>query len=108
MTTRTTRKTVIFGDPFLLKDVGRSLPPGEYQVITDQELIEGLSFPVYRRVVTMILVPAQSSGASSTEMLTVDPRDLEAALDRDAAAHSASVADCANSVLEQKPTGGSL
>jgi hypothetical protein len=52
--------------------------------MTDEELIEGLSFPVYRRVSTMILVPAAQP--SSVEMVTIDPADLEAAQDRDAAA----------------------
>jgi hypothetical protein len=51
-------------------------------VVTDEELIEGISFPVYRRVATMIFVPAPQ-GASSIEMVTVDPLDLQAALERD-------------------------
>ena len=41
-----------FSHPFLLKDIDRTLPPGDYQVITDEELIEGLSFSAYRRVST--------------------------------------------------------
>ena len=44
------RKTIAFVHPFLVKDIGRTLPAGEYEVLTDEELIEGLSFPVYRRV----------------------------------------------------------
>ena len=60
------------------------MPAGDYRVTTDEELIEGLSFPVYRRVATMILVPAAQ--ASSVELVTVDPTDLEAAQDREAAA----------------------
>jgi hypothetical protein len=83
---RTTRKNVTFCRPFLLKGVDRRLPAGEYQVITDEELIEGLSFPVYRRVSTMILVPAPSPAASSIEMVTIDPAALQAAQDRDAEA----------------------
>ena len=86
MTTRTTRKRVAFCRPFLLKGVDRTLPAGEYQVITDEELIEGLSFPVYRRVSTMMYVPAQSHPASSVEMITIDPVALKAAQDRDAEA----------------------
>jgi hypothetical protein len=84
MMTRTTRKIVTFVHPFLLKGVGRTLSPGKYQVVTDEELIDGLSFPVYRRVATMIFVPAQSLRASSVEMVTVDPLDLRAAQDQDA------------------------
>ena len=84
MMTCTKRKTLKFVHPFVLKGVDRTLPPGEYQVVTDEELIDGLSFPVYRRISTMIFVPAQSHPASSIEMLTVDPVDLQAARDRDA------------------------
>jgi hypothetical protein len=69
----------------LLKDIGRTLPAGGYEVLTDEELIEGLSFPVYRRVSTMMMVPAPPPRTSSIEMLVVDPRELQLALDRDAA-----------------------
>ena len=80
--TRTTRKDVVFTRPFLLKAIGRVLSPGSFEVLTDEELIEGLSFPVYRRIATMILVPGQSH-ASSIEMVTVDPGDLQSAQDLD-------------------------
>ena len=83
MTMRTSSKTVTFRRPFRLKGVDRMLPPADYRVVTDEELIEGLSFPAYRRISTMIFVPASSG--SAVEMATVDPLDLEAALDRDAA-----------------------
>jgi hypothetical protein len=82
MSTRTNRETVTFAHPFTLEGVGRMLPAGRYEVVTDEELIEGLSFPVYRRVATMMLVPGQSS--SSVEMLTVDPRSLASARQRGA------------------------
>ena len=84
MAIRTTRKGVTFTKPFSLDGVGRVLAAGNYEVITDEDLIEGLSFPVYRRIATMMLVPAQSHGASSVEMLSIDPRDLAAAQERDA------------------------
>jgi hypothetical protein len=63
------------------------LPAGSYEVVTDEELIEGLSFPAYRRVATTMLVPAESF-LGLVEMLTVDPPSLAAAVDRDAAANS--------------------
>jgi hypothetical protein len=85
MTVRTLNKTVVFTRPFLLKGVDRILPAGDYRVVTDEELIEGLSFPVYRRISTLIFVPAQSQPASSVEMVTIDPIDLQAAQDQDAA-----------------------
>jgi hypothetical protein len=83
MSIQTTRKDVQFNHPFSIEGVGRVLPPGTYEVVTDAELIEGLSFPVYRRVATMILAPTQSS-RGSIEMLTIDPSDLTAAMKRDA------------------------
>jgi hypothetical protein len=95
MLTRTSSKIVIFRHPFSLKGVGRILPAGDYRVVTDEELIDGLSFPVYRRVSTVIFVPAQQ--ASSIEMVTIDPSDLKAAQDHDAATHQAHRTDAAPS-----------
>jgi hypothetical protein len=82
MTTRTTSEIVTFARPFTLKGVDRILPAGDYRVVTDEELIQELSFPVHRRVSTMIFVPGQS--ASSAEMVAIDPQDLQAARDHDA------------------------
>ncbi len=92
MTTRTRNKTVTFVHPFLLKGVDRTLPAGEYRIVTDEALIDELSFPAYRRVATMIFVPADTHRASAVEMVTIDPRDLEEAQDRDAAGSRASTA----------------
>jgi hypothetical protein len=85
MTTRTRNTLVVFHHPFELKGVDRILPAGEYRVMTDEQLIEELSFPVYRRVSTVIFAPGQSPLASSVEMLTIEPRELRAAQDRDQA-----------------------
>jgi hypothetical protein len=84
MTIRTNNKIVNFARPFLLKGVDRELPAGEYRVTTDEELIQELSFPIYHRVATMIFVPAESLHAGSIEMVSIDPRDLQEALDHDA------------------------
>jgi hypothetical protein len=90
MNMRTTREIVNFSSSFSLEDAGRVMPAGSYQVVTDEELIEGLSFPAYRRIATSILVPAQSY-QGSVEMVTVDPLKLAAAQARDAAAASNSI-----------------
>jgi hypothetical protein len=84
MATRASNKTVSFARPFVLKGVDRVLPAGEYRVATDEELIQELSFPVYRRVATMIFVPAEARRSSSVEMVSIDPHDLQEALNRDA------------------------
>jgi len=85
MTMRTTDKIVTFHRPFCLKGVDRVLPPADYRVVTDEELIEGLSFAAYHRVSTVIFVPTPSG--AGVEMVTIDPSDLEAAQDQDAAMH---------------------
>ena len=86
MLTRTKRVTLTFRHPFSLKGVDRRLAAGEYEVATDEELIEGLSFPVYRRVATLIFLPVDAGQQASMEMVTVDPDDLAAAHQRDQAA----------------------
>ena len=82
MTTRTTTKSVTFHRPFYLKGIDRLLPPADYRVATDEELIDGLSFAAYRRVSTVIFVPAESG--SAVEMVAIDPLDLQTAQDQDA------------------------
>ncbi len=86
MTTRSRRETITFRHPFLIKGVDRSLPAGDYEVITDEEMIEGLSFPAYRRVATMIMVPAASSRSSAMEMISIGSVDLSDAQRIDASA----------------------
>lgn len=82
MTIRTTTATVTFRQPFSLKGAERIMPAGSYRVVTDEELIDGLSFLAYRRVLTAIYLPVAGHG-SSIEMLVVNPQDLDAAQDRD-------------------------
>ena len=90
MTMRTIRRTITFLRPFYLKGVDRLLPPADYRVVTDEELIEGLSFSAYHRVSTAIFVPAPSG--SAIEMVTIDPLDLQAAQDQDAMPNESAIA----------------
>jgi hypothetical protein len=83
MITRTKRVTLTFNHPFSLKGVDRRLAPGQYEIVSDEELIEELSFPVYRRVSTLIFLPLDRH--SSIEMVNVDPAELSAAHERDSA-----------------------
>ena len=76
--TRTSRRKLTFSQPFTLRGTGRPLPPGEYELVTDEELIEELSFPVYRRVASWIMTPAENS-IGATEMIPIDPAEFAAA-----------------------------
>jgi hypothetical protein len=79
MTTRSRREMVHFKHPFRIKGIDRLLPPGDYEVITDEEMIEGLSFPSFRRVATMIKVPAEGPRRLAMEVVSISPVDLSEA-----------------------------
>jgi hypothetical protein len=85
MTMRSRRETVTFQHPFRIKGIDRLLPPGGYEVITDEEMIEGLSFASFRRVATMIMVPAAPRGLTM-EMISISSIALSDAQRVDASA----------------------
>jgi hypothetical protein len=86
MTTRSRRETITFQHPFRIRGIDRLLPPGAYEVITDEEMIEGLSFAAFRRVATMIMVPAAPPRSSTMEMISIGSVDLSDAQRIDASA----------------------
>jgi hypothetical protein len=83
MLTRSRRTTIVFRRPFVIKGLDRQ-PAGTYDVETEEELLEGLSFPAYRRVSTTLMRRAQTPG-TLLQALTVDPAELEKALAADRA-----------------------
>ena len=76
MTMRSRRETITFRHPFRIKGIDRVLPAGAYEVVTDEEMIEGLSFASFRRVATMIMVPGAAPRSSSMEMISISAIDL--------------------------------
>lgn len=86
MTIRSRREVVTFKHPFQIRGVDRLLPAGAYEVVTDEEMIEGLSFASFRRVATMIIVPAADSRGSTMEMISIGSVDLSDAQRIDASA----------------------
>jgi hypothetical protein len=84
MTTRTSKRTVTFRRPFILGELDEKQPAGAYIVETDEELLEGISFPAYRRIATLIRLHAKPGRPGITQTLYIDPKELEAALLRDA------------------------
>jgi hypothetical protein len=86
MTMRSRRETISFKHPFRIKGIDRELAAGAYEVITDEEMIEGLSFASFRRVATMIMVPGASPRSSSMEMISIDAAHLSDVQRSDASA----------------------
>jgi hypothetical protein len=76
MTIRSRREIVTFEHPFQIRGVDRLLPAGAYEVVTDEEMIEGLSFASFRRIATLIMVPAAASRGSAMEMISIGSVDL--------------------------------
>lgn len=85
MNSRTITSNVTFAYPFVISGYEGALPPGSYEVIVEEELLEGVSFEAYRRTASFLLISGRGGQAGETEMRLIDPRDLEAALARDLA-----------------------
>jgi len=79
---RTTKQIVTFAHPSNLPALGEEQPVGSYLLEIDEELIQSLSFPAYKRVRTTIYLHA-AGDAYITGAATIDPRELEKALELD-------------------------
>lgn len=82
MTSRTTRSTVTFGFPFVLAGYSDELPAGNYEIIVEEDLLEGLSFTAYQRTATHLLIKGRK-GSGHMEMRPIEPEDMELALSVD-------------------------
>jgi len=83
VTIRTSKKTVTFRKPFALAGFDEKLPAGTYEIETDEELLHGISFPVYRRTLTLLHLPTRPGRSTLSETVVIDANDLDAALKRD-------------------------
>jgi len=79
---RTSKSTITFRRPFILNDNVGELPAGSYDIEIDEEEILGADRIGYRRIATYFYVSSQGS----TRMLTIDPAELDAAVEQDAQA----------------------
>lgn len=84
MIERTTASEITFSHPFILGSLVVPLDAGTYRLIVDEELIEGLSFPAYRRTGTHLEIPAVGVEIGTRQLLQVPLQELEAAMQRDA------------------------
>jgi hypothetical protein len=81
---RSVESTIHFSQPFRLTPFDRAQPAGSYQLITEEEQLEGLSFAAFRRVRTLLYLPAKASSGRVREVVDVDPHELAAVLIVDA------------------------
>ena len=85
MNNRSINSTVRFWNPFTLPGYPDEMPAGEYEVIVEEELLQGLSFAAYRRTATYLTVRGKGRHAGRTELRAVFGDDLNEALTRDQA-----------------------
>lgn len=85
MTVRTIKRTVTFRRPFVLGGFDEVLPGGAYIVETDEKLLDAIPFPAYRRILTLVHLHPKPGHPGVTRVLTIDPSEFDAALERDRA-----------------------
>jgi len=104
MQARSTNRTVTFSNPFSLAGYVGELPAGDYEVLVEEELLQGLSFEAWRRTATYLTVRGRGSHAGRTELRATTERDLTAALNRDqATTHEIDDSEAALSPQEDRP-----
>ncbi len=84
MMNRTVTTQVTFRYPFRIDGIAEAQPAGSYIVETEEEQLQAVSFPAWRRLETAIRLPRQPGGPMIDQVVTVDPKALEASLVLDA------------------------
>ena len=85
---RMTKQHVTFAYPFSLTGLDGVQPAGTYKVVTEEEELPNLSFVAWRRIATLMYLPAIGTESAREQVVTIDPKDLAVAVARDAAGGS--------------------
>lgn len=93
MNMRLSRSTVTFSNAFTLSGYPVELPAGDYEVLIEEELLQGLSFEAWRRTATYLKLRVRGSNAGHTELRSISQSDLKQALTRDAAMNRNNIQD---------------
>lgn len=82
---RASRSRLTFRHPFILTGYADELPAGIYDVIVEEERLEGLGFIAYRRTATYLEITWRGLRAGRKEMRLITEADLAGALAPDRA-----------------------
>ena len=85
MTVRTSQRTVTFIRPFSLSGLDEAHPAGTYTVQTHEEAVQACRSWPGGEPATLIFLPSRPGGAFVEQLVEIDPLELEAAQERDAA-----------------------
>lgn len=83
MPERSTETIITFANAFHIKGLDHPQMPGQYLVVTEEVLLEGLSFPVWQRTATLMHLPAITAPAVMRQVFRIDAEDLVAAMAAD-------------------------
>jgi hypothetical protein len=84
MFTRTSTSVVEFRHAFVVPGSDKEFPPGRYEVLVEEELLEGLSFAAYRETGAYLMIYGKGHNSGPTEMRPTSSAYLSLALKRDA------------------------
>lgn len=82
---RASRSRLTFPHPFILSGYADELPPGTYDVIVEEERLEGRGFIAYRRTATYLAIAWHGLRKARHEIRRITEADLAAALAPDRA-----------------------
>jgi hypothetical protein len=80
---RVTETTITFRHPFALSALETTQPAGIYRLVIEEEEIPGLSFVAFRRVATLLHLPALSTTRRMHQVVSVDPVEWAAIMEAD-------------------------
>lgn len=76
MTIRTVRRVMTFVRPFRLSGVEKPLAAGTYDVATEEEQLDGVSFPAFRRLQSYLTRRATTDSSAAVTAIVVDLDEL--------------------------------
>lgn len=85
MTMRSSISLVDFRHSFHLPGSNEPLPSGRYEVLVEEELLEGLSFAAYKETAAYLMIYGKGHNSGPREMRPISSAYLNTALKRDAA-----------------------
>jgi hypothetical protein len=83
MPSRNTETIVTFRHVFSIGPGLINQPPGSYLCVSEEELIEGISFTAYRAVSTTLQLPAVGTPGLTKQFVPISGTELRAALASD-------------------------
>ena len=88
MQSRTSEMIATFRKPFSIGSAISDQPAGAYRLVSEEELIEGLSHPAYRLTSTRLQIPAIGTPSMTKQFVNVLRIELDAALEQDQSPHA--------------------